>query len=166
MAIKYDGGIATFTWRDATGEPSSTTVYAIDPGSATDWATLETAVLGVRDAMEAFQVGGTNRVKYTLGEVNQGTNPDAPASDNASQRELKIKVTAADDLGNTQTFTIPMADPTVVSFVPGAGDFIDLDDGTGNWTALQAALVNANIQSIYGRPLTTILKARLIGVRN
>lgn len=124
----------TWTFRDATEEVSTVTMYA-DEITAVSLPGLLTAIGAMTTALEGITLG--ELAKQTWGEQTVVSN-DVP-SDPSAQRESKLLVQYRG--ATTQkpyTLTIPTIDYSVLVFLPGAGDAVAFTAANGASTEIQA----------------------------
>lgn len=126
---------STLTYRDATGESSTVTIYndAITAvsiaGFLTDFGNLQTATDAITLGVRAKQswVGDDTIVSNAL------------PTDKAAQRESKLLVQYQDTTNEKPyILTIPTIDPDILVFLPGAGDAVAFLDANGASAEIQA----------------------------
>lgn len=123
-----------WTQRDATGEPTTHTVYVNEitavslPGLLTQLGTYQTALLGVSNGVLAKTSWGEETIVSNL----VPTNPNV-------QREAKLLVQYMDDVTEKPyTLSIGCVDFSVLVFLPGAGDAVAFKAANGASAAIQA----------------------------
>lgn len=124
----------TNTLRDATGEPTTHTVYFDEitavslPGLLTLLGNYNTALLGITLGVLARNFWGEQNIVSN----SVPTNP-------AAQRESKLLVQyQGATTEKPYTLTIGTIDPDVLVFLPGAGDAVAFDAANGASTEIQA----------------------------
>jgi len=126
--------INTLTFRDATGETSTVSAY-FDEITAVSLPGLLTQLGAFANATIAVTLGVLAKNRWGEDSVVSNAVPTDPAA----QREMKLLVQYQG--ATTQkpyTLTIPTIDPSVLVFLPGAGDAVAFDAANGASTEIQA----------------------------
>lgn len=153
------GQSSRFNFLDVTGETSTFeipmgAITAVSlPGFLTDFGALRTAL----DAVTL----GTIRKESWVGDdtLLSEVLPTSPFA----QRELAFRVYMIGDAGSPEFHrTIPTADLDAVTFVPGAGDFIQIADG-GVIEALVTAIEQIARHPNDDQETVTVTKIRVVG---
>lgn len=126
--------INTLTLRDSTGESGSVSVYFDEitavslPGLLTQLGNFANATVGITLGVLA---------KNRWGEDSVVSN--AVPTDPTAQREMKLLVQyQGATTEKPYTLTVPTVDPSVLVFLPGAGDAVAFDAANGASAEIQA----------------------------
>lgn len=143
------------TLRDATGEPTTTKFYTANL-TAGNFAAQVGLQGALEDAIDGVTIGTIAKDQFGVSNVISNATP----TDNTAQREMKLLVQMQGATSEKPfVVTIGTIDPSVLAFVPGAGDAVPLDA-----SAEIIALVTA-IEAVAKNPENVGEAAVVVGLR-